>query len=73
MKLDLSLLNQPLCGVHLEEAVSSLDFITEKENCRTSLCGLWKFVFTDVFEDRYLDPEFDLSALSEIPVPSHHE
>ena len=73
MKLDLSLLNQPLSGVHLEEDVSSLDFITEKGTCRTSLCGLWKFVFTDVFEDRYLDPEFDLSASSEIPVPSHHE
>ena len=73
MNFDKSLLAKPITGENLEKEVAYFEPNFLRNRCRTSLNGEWKFKFCDDFENLFIDPEFDISDLDTIKVPSHIE
>ena len=73
MKLDKELINKPITGENLEKEVSYFEPEFVQNRCRTPLNGNWKFIYADDFDEVVLDPNFDISELNDIVVPSHIE
>ena len=73
MKLDKELINKPITGENLEKEVSYFEPEFVQNRCRTPLNGNWKFIYADDFDEVVLDPNYDISGLNDIVVPSHIE
>ena len=72
--IDLDLLKKPINGVNLEKYTSYFESFSDGKNTRISLNGNWKFIYLENFDnEKYLNKDFEIKDLKEIPVPSHFE
>ena len=71
--IDLTLLNQPIEGVSLEEDKAFYESYLNKKSLRTSLNGSWKILYQKVFDEFVLEKDFNTKDLKEIILPSHIE